>query len=260
MINSQTKTREGAAVLVIPVLDMMQGQVVAADGGARDRYSPLHSPLCPSSDPKKLLEALLTLFPFSTTYIADLDAIRGCGDQFQAIARLTAPYQQLRFWVDAGIASAAEMQRWATLTNVTAVIGSENQHSLRAAAFLLRRARTAILSLDFRDGDFLGPPELLHEARLWPPRVIGMSLHRVGSGYGPDFERLHALRRSAPQPQLFAAGGIRDHRDLVALQELGIQGALCATALHKKRLDARELQALCNGNPSNSYPGMCRGN
>ncbi|MGH8644684.1 MAG: HisA/HisF-related TIM barrel protein [Gammaproteobacteria bacterium] len=236
-------------MLLIPVLDMMGGQVVAADGGERDRYSPLRSPLCGSSDPRKVLEALLTLFPFNTIYIADLDAIRGCGDQFQAIAHLTAPHEQLRFWVDAGIASDAEMQRWAALTNVTVVVGSENQHSLRAAALLLKHTRTVILSLDFRNGELLGPRKLLNQIQLWPPRVIAMSLHRVGSGHGPDFECLEALRRTAPQQQIFAAGGIRDRRDLVALQKLGVQGALCATALHEKRLGSPELRALCNDNP-----------
>ncbi|MGH6636355.1 MAG: HisA/HisF-related TIM barrel protein [Gammaproteobacteria bacterium] len=236
-------------MLVIPVLDMMERQVVAADGGERDCYSPLRSPLCRSSDPGKVLEALLALFPFNTVYIADLDAIRRCGDQFQAIARLTAAREQLRFWVDAGIASDAEMQRWATLTNVTAVIGSENQHSLRAVALLLKHTRTAILSLDFRDGEFLGPRELLNQIQLWPTRVLAMSLHRVGSGYGPDFECLQTLRRTAPQQQIFAAGGIRGRQDLVALQRLGVQGALCATALHEKRLGSRELRALLNCRP-----------
>lgn len=249
MINSQTKTRKRAPVLLIPVLDMMERQVVAADGGERDRYSPLHSPLCRSSDPGKVLEALLALFPFNTIYIADLDAIRGCGDQFQAIAHLAAAHEQLRFWVDAGIASAAEMRRWAALTNVTTVIGSENQHSLRAAALLLKHTRTAILSLDFRDGELLGPGELLNQIQLWPTRVIAMCLHRVGRGHGPDFERLQTLRRTAPQQQIFAAGGIRDRQDLVALQELGVQGALCATALHQKRLGSRELRALLNCRP-----------
>ncbi|MGH8614506.1 MAG: HisA/HisF-related TIM barrel protein [Gammaproteobacteria bacterium] len=237
-------------MLLIPVLDMMEGRVVAADGGERDRYSPLRSPLCPSSDPREVLEAFLRLFPFRTIYIADLDAIRRCGDQFQAIARLTAAHEQLRFWVDAGIASAAEMQAWATLPNVTAVIGTENQRSLHAAALLLKHTRTAILSLDFRDGEFLGPHELLNQIQLWPTRVIAMSLHRVGSAYGPDFECIQSLRRAAPQQQVFAAGGIRGRQDLVALQELGVQGALCATALHQKRLGSRELRgALYNGNP-----------
>lgn len=231
-------------MLLIPVLDMMGGQVVAAHGGERDRYSPLRSPLCPSSDPREVLEALLTLSPFATIYIADLDAICGCGDQFQAIARLTAPYQHLLFWVDAGISSDAEMQRWATLTNITSVIGSENQRSLRAAALLLKHTRAPILSLDFRNGRFLGPRGLLNQTRLWPPRVIAMSLHRVGSRDGPDFEGLEALRRTAPRQQIFAAGGIRDQQDLLALQKLGVQGALCATALHQERLGSIELQAL----------------
>lgn len=225
----------------------MQGQVVAAQGGKRDYYSPLCSPLCQSSDPRQVLDTLLTLFPFSTIYIADLDAIRRCGDQFQTIARLTAFHEKLRFWVDAGITCDAEVQRWVTLKNVTVIIGSESQHSLRAMASMLKQTPTAILSLDFRNERFLGPLELLTRSRLWPARVIAMSLHRVGGGFGPDLECLQALQRTAPDREIFAAGGIRDGQDLATLQALGVQGALCATALHQKRLGPRELQALCNG-------------
>ena len=51
-----------------------------------------------------------------------------------------------------------------------------------------------VLSLDFRGDAFQGPQEILAEPALWPQRVIVMTLARVGSGAGPDLERLAAIR------------------------------------------------------------------
>ena len=41
-----------------------------------------------------------------------------------------------------------------------------------------------------------------------------MTLARVGSGGGPDLDRLRALRRMAPGKRLYAAGGVRGADDL----------------------------------------------
>ena len=93
-----------------------------------------------------------------------------------------------------------------------------------------------MLSLDFRGEAFQGPPELLADPGLWPKRVIAMTLARVGSGAGPDFERLAALRAAAPDLELYAAGGVRDIRDIEILARAGMRGALVSTSLHDGRL------------------------
>ena len=38
-----------------------------------------------------------------------------------------------------------------------------------------------------------------------------MTLARVGSGSGPDIDRLAALRHAAPARKLYAAGGVQRH-------------------------------------------------
>ena len=73
------------------------------------------------------------------------------------------------------------------------MLGSESQ---RDPALVAAR-RDALLSLDFRGDAFQGPPELLARPELWPERVIVMTLGRVGSGAGPDFDRLAAIRARA---------------------------------------------------------------
>lgn len=124
------------------------------------------------------------------------------------------------------------------------VVGSESLRSLDD----YHRARTAAgpgapLSLDFRGDAFLGPPELLDDAALWPGRVIVMTLARVGSGEGPDLARLASIIARAEGREVYAAGGVRDARDLAALSDIGAAGALIATALHTGHLQASDLEA-----------------
>jgi phosphoribosylformimino-5-aminoimidazole carboxamide ribotide isomerase len=69
-----------------------------------------------------------------------------------------------------------------------------------------------------------------------------MTLVRVGSGAGPDFERLVALRAAAPDLELYAAGGVRDIRDIENLARAGVRGALVSTSLHDGRLGRREIE------------------
>ena len=62
---------------VIPVIDIKNGQVVHAQGGRRDSYRPIRTPLSPTSAPADVAAGLLRLAPFRNLYIADLDAIEG---------------------------------------------------------------------------------------------------------------------------------------------------------------------------------------
>ncbi len=101
-----------------------------------------------------------------------------------------------------------------------------------------------MLSLDFRGDAFQGSEEILAEPALWPQRVIVMTLARVGSGAGPDLQRIAAIRSIAGGRDIYAAGGVRGAGDLSALKAAGAAGALIATALHERRIVAADLDAL----------------
>jgi phosphoribosylformimino-5-aminoimidazole carboxamide ribotide isomerase len=101
-----------------------------------------------------------------------------------------------------------------------------------------------ILSLDFRDDCFLGPPELLEDAALWPRRVIVMTLARVGTGLGPDLERLGRIMARAGGRKVYSAGGVRRREDLLALRDAGAAGVLVASALHGGTIEADDLEEI----------------
>src|SRR4029077_19990338 len=122
------------------------------------------------------------------------------------------------------------------------VVGSESQQDTALMRQLWQHDRV-VLSLDFRDQAFQGPSALLRETASWPRRLIVMTLGRVGSGAGPDVDRLCAIRATAGGRDIYAAGGVRDGADLATLKREGISGALVATSLHDGRLTGGDLEA-----------------
>jgi len=234
-------------VEIIPVIDLMGGIVVHARRGERQNYRPLQSPLCAGSEPAAVVHGYLTVHPFSTVYIADLDAITGKGDSGPVIAGLRRHFPDLRFWVDNGLADAGACRNWLQQEYGDLVIGSEAQRDAATIKALApeNSAGRIILSLDFKDGNFLGPDGLREQPSLWPQRIIAMTLSRVGSDTGPDFALLDHLRTKAPAKMLFAAGGVRGGEDLIELNRRGISGVLVASALHAGRIGKREIAAVC---------------
>ena len=228
---------------VIPVIDLMGGQVVRARMGDRASYLPLGSPLSPTSDAVDVVRGLLGVFPFPALYVADLDAIQGSGDNSQTLRRIRAEFGQLRMWVDNGVADASTLYAFIGADLGTLVIGSESQRDSKLIA-QHRSSMRIVLSLDFRGDAFQGPPEILAEPALWPHRIIVMTLARVGSGAGPDLGRFAAIRSIAGEREIYAAGGVRDAADLLALKAAGAAGALISTALHERRIVAADLQGI----------------
>ena len=208
--------------------------------GDRASYRPLESPLSPTSDAVNVVRGLLGVFPFRTLYVADLDAIQGSGDNSQTLRRIRAEFGQLRMWVDNGVADASTLYAFIGADLGTLVIGSESQRDSKLIA-QHRSSMRIVLSLDFRGDAFQGPPEILAEPALWPHRIIVMTLARVGSGAGPDLGRFAAIRSIAGEREIYAAGGVRDTADLLALKAAGAAGALISTALHERRIVAADL-------------------
>lgn len=217
---------------IIPVIDLLNQDVVHAKRGERQHYRPIQSPLCVSSAPLDIVAAILELYPFKSLYIADLDAIQGRGHHRETIQQIRQRYPALHLWVDAGIADRDALAPWQSL-ELDMVIGSESIANIdQYIALRETLGSRMILSLDFGIEGFRGPDELLTQAQAWPERVVVMTLARVGSAEGPDLETIGAIKDKRPGCRIFAAGGVRNAFDLDNLESMEISGALVASAIH----------------------------
>lgn len=234
-------------MILLPVLDLLNGRVVHARDGRREGYLPLAAfPF--DSSPLSVTGKLLELHRFQHLYIADLDAIMGHGNNNSIIAAIAQSYPALQLWVDGGIAAPEAIERLLEIGVRRPVVGTETLPGLNSWRALQNSpwAERLVLSLDYREGKFLGPPRLERQPELWPTTLIAMNLDRVGGKGGPCWLLLTQLRQRCLQRdgELLTAGGIRGLEDLNRLAAEGIKGALLATALYDGSLGAAELRQI----------------
>ncbi len=230
-------------MLLIPVIDLMRGQVVRAVRGDRQSYRPIVSKLCDGSDPLEMARALCRHCASSRLYVADLDALTGGVAQVDIVRALLRAMPALELWLDAGFADAAGAAALcerigAPAGRVVPVFGSESLRSLGALREAFARPGTGVLSLDRRGDQRLDPAGCWDHPELWPGRVIVMTLERVGADSGPDLDTLREVRARVPAAQVVGAGGIRHAEDLERARAAGAHAWLVASALHDGRLPA----------------------
>lgn len=226
---------------IIPVLDLMNGQVVHAKHGDRLNYLPIQSTLCSSSQPLAIVDAFLELYPFKQLYIADINAIQKSGNHRNMISSISLAFPNLEIYLDAGFSSAEDIHIFNEL-KVTPVVGSESITTIDDyRAITKEHKKRMLLSLDFKNDVYQGPAALLQDSKYWPNELIVMSLSKVGSQSGPDLEKLKHLKEMSPQTKIYAAGGIRDLGDLNTLKSANIDGALIASAIHNGNLSQTDL-------------------
>lgn len=236
---------------VIPVIDILNGGVVHAVKGRRSKYKPLESVLTKSTDPAGVAEAFKES-GFKELYVADLDAIIDCRDDFRQIKLITEK-TGLLLLIDAGITGIERAHRLMENSVATLIIGTEtlNNKSFVAEALKQFGNSRVIISLDLKDGKvlaqptFRGPNEpipLLKEFKAMGVRqVIVLDLSRVGSGDGVDTGFLKEAIAKAGL-DVYVGGGVRDINDLIELRNIGASGALIATSLHTGKIAVDDLK------------------
>lgn len=244
---------------VIPVIDLMGGQVVRGVAGRRSEYRPVESRIAGDARPKTVARAFVGEFGFDVAYVADLDAIiqgQYSSDCWREIGRAG-----LKVWLDAGIGdfgAAKVVQRLADAAEIQAdlVVGLESVFSVGALEEIGKMCvGNTIFSLDMQGGQAL---TRIEEWRLLSPleivgrvieagmrRIIVLDLADVGVGGGTRTRQLcRAIRQEYSSVELIAGGGVRGIDDLKALADVGCDAALVASALHDGRLSRMDVSQL----------------
>jgi len=241
-------------MMILPVIDLMAGQVVRGIGGRRDQYRPIISQLTDSSAPLAVAQAFDEQFGMRDLYLADLDAIRGAEPSHAIYGDLQAAGFNL--WIDAGVRSASRAFKLAELGLYRVVIGLETIAGPDELAAAVRRlGERVIFSLDLRSGRAIGEltawgtddaAKILDRAvSAGVSQVIVLDVSHVGIGGGIGTEQIcRQILRKYPRLSLYAGGGVRGLSDLLALKSIGIDGALVASALHDGRLTRAEIAEL----------------
>jgi phosphoribosylformimino-5-aminoimidazole carboxamide ribotide isomerase len=253
---------------ILPVLDLLHGQVVRGIAGRRDQYRPVVSRWTTSSDPLGVAGSIRDAFGFTEFYVADLDAIVHRAPSVAIVEGLLGEGFRLR--IDAGIRNADDAVCFSALgadgpacmdqplaatgspAQTTLVLGLETlQHPDELPRILAGAVADRILfSLDLKAGTPLGNQHWPTSARAIADLAVAAGIRRllildlakvgIGDGLGTD-DLCRELRHAYPKIELLAGGGVRGLDDLLHLETLGLDAVLVASALHDGRLLPRDL-------------------
>ncbi len=224
--------------------------VVHAVRGKRSEYRPIKSALTSSVDPLEIA-TMFRAWGFDELYLADLDAIMGKQTDlklYSAIAEKTG----IKLMIDAGAAELEKVERILKAEASKVIIGTETLKDFEVIKKALKRfgSKKIVISLDLLGNKVLGE---FSSSRLDPltvisqleedgvERIIILDLARVGSEEGTNFELLESASDSS-KLEIIAGGGIRDIKDLMELQKMGVAAVLLATSLHSGRITPEDLR------------------
>jgi len=221
-------------------MDLLDGVVVHAKRGERAKYVPIHrfSAIVTSSDPARVLE---TIKP-KEVYIADLNRLMSTGNNRPILKDLRTRNMDLRIMLDYGVKGMEELKEAIDAEMADKfVLGTET-----ISIELLEEASKSdiitdiCISLDLFNNEVLtsdtrmkiDPLRLIKELNKFPVRdVIVLELNRVGTKSGIDFEFL-ARAVELSEHDILCGGGVRNCEDVHKMAEIGVKGALVATAVH----------------------------
>ncbi|NLD39329.1 MAG: hypothetical protein GX654_20935 [Desulfatiglans sp.] len=230
-------------MLIIPVIDLLNGEVVHAVRGERDNYMPVKSTLACGSDPLEIANALTKVTGSDQVYIADLDSILNRGCNRGLFPHLKS--QGISLMVDAGVSDAGSALTIKRAGADKIIIGTETISDIDQISEITKQINPdcLVLSIDIKKGVVLSKADELKgvdpvEAikRLSGKGIksfIILTLDLVGSGEGPDTGLISRARRVFPYHTLISGGGVKSPVHLARLNAAGADGVLVATALHK---------------------------
>jgi HisA/HisF family protein len=239
---------------VIPVIDILNGVVVHAVKGKRSEYRPLKSILTKSIKPVEVATKFKKI-GFRDLYVADLDAIMGYSTNFHLLKQIVDE-TCLKLMVDAGVSDIERAQELLDNGVSKIIIGTETLHdeNFVSEAVKFFGSERVIVSLDLKGARILGkkgnhfcqsPFSFLRFLKIkGVSQVIVLDLRRVGSSEGVNVNFLENVIKKN-EVDVYVGGGIRDINDLFELKNLGMSGALVATALHTGKISVDALSHAC---------------
>jgi len=231
---------------IIPVLDLCNGVAVHAVKGAREKYQPVSSRLCSSSNPIDVISCYLDFYSFKRIYIADLNAIEQLDDNSKTIESICNLFPKLEIWLDTGIPLIKHYLNNESLSNLRIILSTESVRPPYTLDSLIknRSKNKFILSIDYKFGELLGTKDLLQNLNQWSSEIIILNLDGVGTNNGVKVPKQITNLNLFRTHNAFYGGGIKSIKDLQYLNSLGATGALISTSLHNLTITKDEITLL----------------
>ena len=236
-------TVRGAAVIVLPAVDLREGACVQLVGGAyADERVRLDDPLAAARDWSRL--------GFRRLHVVDLDAATGRGSNTGIVEDLVRLGGFDAVQVGGGVRDAEAIEARLALGAAAVVVGTRGVEDPDWLAEMAERFPGAlVLAADVRERLVVTRgwehtlskrvTDLVEELAGLPlAGLLVTAVHKEGQMQGIDRRLIEDVVEVATVPVL-ASGGVGSVHDLRVLDECGAAGAVVGMALYTGALDAR---------------------
>jgi phosphoribosylformimino-5-aminoimidazole carboxamide ribotide isomerase len=231
---------------LIPAIDLMDGKIVRLTHGDPKTAKVYLQFGGPVKNAKKWQAEGATKL-----HIIDLDAALGMGNNLSVIAEI-AESVDLPIQVGGGIREIGAVEKVLKLGVSQVILGALAFSDPKAVTQIQQMFGTnsVIVALDNRDGKImvegwktataLSIKEALEKfAALGVEAFLVTSITKDGTLSGLDLDTLREACRY-PNVKIIAAGGIGGLNDLLALKQVGVEGAVIGKALYEGRFTLKE--------------------
>jgi phosphoribosylformimino-5-aminoimidazole carboxamide ribotide isomerase len=223
---------------LIFVMDLLDGVLVHAKRGEREKYVPIHrfSSIVTSSDTVRVIEALKP----REVYIADLNRLMNTCNNRPILEDLRTRNSDLTIMQDYGVKGMGDLKEAIAAELADKFVLGTETISIELLEAASKGSSDIIVSVDLFNNEVLtsdtrmkiDPLQLIKELNEYLVRdVIVLELNRVGTKSGIDFEFL-ARAVELSEHDILCGGGVRNCEDVHKMAEIGVKGALVATAVH----------------------------
>jgi phosphoribosylformimino-5-aminoimidazole carboxamide ribotide isomerase len=214
---------------LILALDILDGMVVHAVKGERDRYTPIHtfSSIVKSSDPSTLIQQVMP----KEAYIADINRLTGRGDNRAHIKKIS---KFCRTMLDWGVRDSRDVKTALKIAD-NVILGTET------SSFELIEIHSNFkmnVSIDIKNGSVLSPENLRDPLKLVRRLndydigdLIILEMDRIGTKSGVDTEFISGVVDLSDH-DIILGGGVRSCDGIDELKRIGVKGAIISTAVH----------------------------
>jgi phosphoribosylformimino-5-aminoimidazole carboxamide ribotide isomerase len=220
---------------VIPAVDVLGDEAVRLERGDYERV------IARAGDPVELVRRFAAARP-PLIHLVDLAAARNGGVRAGVVRRLVAEAADVPVQAAGGVRSPADALALLSAGAERVVVGTAAFAAPEGiASYVEALGPRLVVAVDVRGGVVasggwerstgLAVDEAVERCvDAGVPRILCTAIERDGTMTGPNLDLLGQVVRGSGLPVL-AAGGIRSQADLVALERVGVEGAIVGRAL-----------------------------
>ena len=238
---------------IIPVIDILDGKVVHAVKGERNKYRPVKSILTKSPHPLDVAKVFKEKLGLTKLYIADINSILEKGNNFRYIEEIKEKLNPVLL-LDYGIKDFKDLYKEIIDIIDYVILGTETINSVKVVEEAIKKIRPdkLFVSIDIKGQLLTSCKEIKNPLdavnlfrKMGIKNFIILDLNSVGTMLGLSTP-IKNLVREITTGNLYIAigGGVKNMNDIDYLKKFNVNAVLTATSLHKGNIIKKDIELL----------------